>query len=272
MSQTTEEKLMKEDLYKLFNVEPDADEKTIRSAYRKAALKYHPDRNPDNKLAVEHFLKFGEALKILVDKDTRIRYDVKRKAKQRQQERTDLLDKTRRGAKKDLEEREELLRAQHEINKQNQNKEKWLREEGARILAEEMRLMKEEIQREKRETEKKKYVSRTKESQIFRLKFKYNPNTLNEDQVSEVLRIALDDPVIAFSKKKKSSGIIETINFEKARQIVNVPLDKDNLKISWYEIPIPPTYNLDPTLTMQQKEFFQKEADILTALRRRTKE
>jgi curved DNA-binding protein CbpA len=38
------------DLYELLEVEPDADEKTLKTAYRKKALTCHPDKNPDNKV------------------------------------------------------------------------------------------------------------------------------------------------------------------------------------------------------------------------------
>ncbi len=42
--------LKEKDLYALLEIEPDADEKTIKKAYRKKALTCHPDKNPDNEV------------------------------------------------------------------------------------------------------------------------------------------------------------------------------------------------------------------------------
>ena len=41
---------IEKDLYALLEIEPDADEKTIKKAYRKKALTCHPDKNPDNEV------------------------------------------------------------------------------------------------------------------------------------------------------------------------------------------------------------------------------
>ena len=43
--------------YKILGVPTDADEKTIKKAYRKLAMKWHPDRNPDNKDEAEAYFK-----------------------------------------------------------------------------------------------------------------------------------------------------------------------------------------------------------------------
>ena len=43
------------DLYALLEIETDADEKTIKKAYRKKALTCHPDKNPDNKVKYSNF-------------------------------------------------------------------------------------------------------------------------------------------------------------------------------------------------------------------------
>ena len=42
--------IIEKDLYALLEIEPDADEKTIKKAYRKKALTCHPDKNPDNEV------------------------------------------------------------------------------------------------------------------------------------------------------------------------------------------------------------------------------
>ncbi|MCH5284873.1 MAG: molecular chaperone DnaJ [Akkermansiaceae bacterium] len=66
---------MSKDYYEVLGVAKDADESTIKKAYRKLAMKYHPDRNPDNKEAEEKFKEIGEAYEVLSDADKRAAYD-----------------------------------------------------------------------------------------------------------------------------------------------------------------------------------------------------
>lgn len=63
------------DYYEILGVGRNASQEEIKAAYRKAALKYHPDRNPDNKEAEEHFKKASEAYSVLGDAERRARYD-----------------------------------------------------------------------------------------------------------------------------------------------------------------------------------------------------
>jgi molecular chaperone DnaJ len=67
--------MSKRDYYDVLGVDKSADEKEIKKAYRKIALKYHPDRNPDDKEAEEKFKEAAEAYEILSDQDKRARYD-----------------------------------------------------------------------------------------------------------------------------------------------------------------------------------------------------
>ncbi|MBL0049698.1 MAG: J domain-containing protein [Bacteroidetes bacterium] len=66
------------DWYEILDVEIDADPIEIKKAYRKAAKKYHPDKNPGNKEAEEKFKKAAEAYDILSDPEKRKEYDNKR--------------------------------------------------------------------------------------------------------------------------------------------------------------------------------------------------
>ena len=66
---------MSQDYYQVLGVERNADDATIKKAYRKLAMKYHPDRNPDNKEAEEKFKEIGEAYEVLSDADKRAAYD-----------------------------------------------------------------------------------------------------------------------------------------------------------------------------------------------------
>jgi molecular chaperone DnaJ len=65
----------KRDYYEILGVSRSANPDEIKKAYRKAALQYHPDRNPDNKEAEEKFKEAAEAYEILGDQTKRQRYD-----------------------------------------------------------------------------------------------------------------------------------------------------------------------------------------------------
>jgi molecular chaperone DnaJ len=63
------------DYYEVLGVQRGASEQEIKSAYRKLALKYHPDRNAENAEAEERFKEAAEAYSVLGDSDKRARYD-----------------------------------------------------------------------------------------------------------------------------------------------------------------------------------------------------
>ena len=65
----------KRDYYEVLGVKKDASAEEIKKAYRKAAMKYHPDRNPGDKEAEEKFKECGEAYEVLSDDGKRQRYD-----------------------------------------------------------------------------------------------------------------------------------------------------------------------------------------------------
>jgi curved DNA-binding protein len=63
------------DYYKILGVARTADEKEIKRAYRQLALKYHPDKNPDDPQAEERFKEINEAYEVLGDPSKRAKYD-----------------------------------------------------------------------------------------------------------------------------------------------------------------------------------------------------
>ena len=64
-----------EDLYAVLGVQKTATQDEIKSAYRKLAVKYHPDKNPGNKEAEEKFKKISAAYDVLSDETKRRQYD-----------------------------------------------------------------------------------------------------------------------------------------------------------------------------------------------------
>jgi len=68
-------RVTKADYYEVLGVSRDCSEAELKSAYRKLALKYHPDRNPGDKDAEERFKEASEAYQVLSDADKRAAYD-----------------------------------------------------------------------------------------------------------------------------------------------------------------------------------------------------
>src|SRR3954462_908858 len=63
------------DYYEILSVGRDADAESVKKAYRKLALQYHPDRNPGDKEAEAKFKEATEAYEVLRDAEKRARYD-----------------------------------------------------------------------------------------------------------------------------------------------------------------------------------------------------
>ncbi|MCW8926649.1 MAG: DnaJ domain-containing protein, partial [Xanthomonadales bacterium] len=67
--------MAKRDYYEVLGVPRDVDQAGLKRAYRKLAMKYHPDRNPDDANAQEQFKEAQEAYEILKDPQKRSAYD-----------------------------------------------------------------------------------------------------------------------------------------------------------------------------------------------------
>ena len=67
--------MVKRDYYEILGVNRDASDDDLKKAYRKLAMKWHPDRNPDNPKSEEHFKEAKEAYEVLGDPHQRAAYD-----------------------------------------------------------------------------------------------------------------------------------------------------------------------------------------------------
>ena len=67
--------MAKQDFYEILGISKSASQSEIKKAYRKMAIKYHPDKNPGDKTAEENFKKAAEAYEVLSDENKKARYD-----------------------------------------------------------------------------------------------------------------------------------------------------------------------------------------------------
>ena len=67
--------MVRRDYYEILGIARDADDATIKKAYRRLALEHHPDRNPDNPEAEKAFKEASEAYQVLSDPEKKRIYD-----------------------------------------------------------------------------------------------------------------------------------------------------------------------------------------------------
>lgn len=124
------------DFYELLGVTPSSSESDIRRAYRRTALKYHPDKNADNPAAVEKFHLLQIANDVLSDAEVKALYDNARTVREAKRRQHELFEGKRRQMKEDLERREggvKRKRAEEEGTQERLEREiKRLAEDGRR--------------------------------------------------------------------------------------------------------------------------------------------
>ena len=67
--------MSKRDFYEILGVNKSSSQEEIKKAYRKVAIKYHPDKNPDDKAAEEKFKEAAEAYEVLSNPEKKQKYD-----------------------------------------------------------------------------------------------------------------------------------------------------------------------------------------------------
>ncbi|WP_372834162.1 DnaJ domain-containing protein, partial [Pontibacterium sp.] len=67
--------MSKQDYYEVLGVDKNASDRDIKKAFRRMAMKYHPDRNPDDKESEENFKEVNEAYEVLSDAQKKAAYD-----------------------------------------------------------------------------------------------------------------------------------------------------------------------------------------------------
>ncbi|CAA9993072.1 unnamed protein product [Nesidiocoris tenuis] len=203
----------------------------LKKAYRKKALKCHPDKNPDNPNAAKLFLELSTALEILLDVSSRANYDKMLSARLAAKIRHDALDSKRKKLKEDLEAREKSAAAnlRQDGRSQQSAEEKYnaeiqrLRKEGSKQLLEEMEKVKEEL----REQMSNPLYSQEEDGHRLKVRWKCEKTDENEGGYNSTnLRTIFSKygeiSCLVVSNKKKGSALLE---FETKSAAVSVELN-----------------------------------------------
>ncbi|KAI9474159.1 MAG: hypothetical protein EXX96DRAFT_580790 [Benjaminiella poitrasii] len=188
--------------YELLGLEITASEKEIKNAYRKKALKVHPDKNPSPD-AARLFHALTQAQDLLLDPKKRSEYDQRHRARQERLKKKKEMDSKRRQAQEELERREkDAKRAKTE---QDQAKAQYeaelarLREEGAKRRQENWST---------EATESTEPVPEENELDAVKFKWKRKKYDFSEQDLFDLLNSIAEVDSLALSEKKKGSAIV----------------------------------------------------------------
>jgi len=230
------------DLYELLGVEVTSDEKTIKKAYRKKALTCHPDKNPDDKKAIELFHQLSDALEVLTDENTRKAYDNVLKARKAQEIRVRAMDAKRQKLKDKLDKGEKLHEQEMEMKMDEEAKLaaeiERLRKEGSRQLEEEQEAMKRQMAEEARVK-----VADAATSGAARLKVRWDRKVVSwpydKDNLVSIFSKYGEVTAVVVNSKKGGSALVEFANLTEAQMAAKIetgfPGNKLSIKPLWEE-------------------------------------
>lgn len=268
----------KVDLYSVLQISEDATDKEIVKAYRKRALKCHPDKNPDDPKAAELFHELSKALEVLTDAAAKAAYDKARKAKKAAEQRHRELDKKRQKLKEDLEAREEDTYKQKESEiyaAKNLSAEiERLRKEGSKLLEEEQNLMTEQIKKGNERVLIEEPEEEEERTPKLKIKWKAKKGDQSNGGYSHDVLMGLlhkygDVLNLIVSSKRNGSAIVEfrdrgaasmAAQFEKGRS-------ENPLSFVWLDGQEPP-----PSSTYQQASFAASNDDFESLVLRKMRQ
>ena len=200
------------DLYTLFGVDRNADEKSIKRSYRKLSRSCHPDKHPD-KDTVELFHQLSDAIEVLTVKEYKKDYDKIWEAKQLKKEKDEKLDKDRKKFKEKLEQKE-ALHDDKELDEEDRRQQVIykLREEGRQLLEQDQ----EDVLRKFESL----FISKTKEDPILKIKWSKEKRTsYTEENIRSIFNKYGN---IANVVVKKCSGLVEFETLAAAKIALNI--------------------------------------------------
>lgn len=152
MSKKKYNDLMKLDIYEILGLPLEASESEIKKAYRKKALKCHPDKNPDNPEAAAEFDQLQKILEVLLDAGTKKAYDKLLKGRKAAKLRAREADAKTQKLRAELEERERQAQEQPRLTEEERFRRelKRLEEEGRRLIEEELERVNKTVEEELR--------------------------------------------------------------------------------------------------------------------------
>lgn len=260
------------DLYAIFEIESTATVQEIKKAYRKKALKCHPDKNPDNINATELFLQLSNALEVLLDEKARLAYDKIYNAKKAAKLRNLELDSHRKKLKEELEARERQAAQDSFMRFGNKSAEEKLaaeierlRKEGSRQLKEEMEFIKKKI------LEDRQLMTGNADPSLYRLKVKwkfdknYETNGgYNTENLVQMFSKYGDVETVVVSQKKKGSALVEFVKADAAIKALQFEkgLINNPLTLTWLTGEPPSQFQrkmMDSNLTYRTQPFINFE-------------
>ncbi|USP82073.1 hypothetical protein yc1106_09347 [Curvularia clavata] len=195
-----------DDFYELLGVAFDAEAAAIQKAYRKASIKYHPDKNPDDKTAADRFIALGWARDILIDEKLKGEYDRARTRRREKALQNERLDERRRKMKEDLERREQESKDSRADLKRKMPEDMNEAEQQMQRLAEDGRRRREALQErwaKERQEEEERWAKKRQEAEEANVRPKTGDSSETDRAV--IVRFQREGDSLHWDKEKLAS-------------------------------------------------------------------